>query len=183
MKEGDVIADRYRLVSVIGRGGMGVVWLAEHLTLKTSCAIKVLHSNLTKHGDVLARFNREAQIAARLKSVNVVQVFDHGVMPDGQPFIAMEMLEGESVRERLMRTTRLSIDETAMIVKHVCRALGRAHEVGLIHRDLKPENIFIVKDSRSSRCSTSASPKRVTRSRSVVSIRRRQARWSARRIT
>ena len=138
MKEGALIADRYRLVREIGSGGMGAVWLAEHTSLKTSFAIKLIHSNLTSQAEVRARFSREAQIAARLKSSHVVQVFDHGITPDGQPFIAMEWLEGASLRERLDARGRLKADETARVVKHVCRALTRAHEAGLIHRDLKP---------------------------------------------
>jgi serine/threonine protein kinase len=146
MKEGDVIADRYRLVRVIGSGGMGAVWLAEHTSLKTTIAIKLVHSNLSDHPDVRSRFSREAQIAARLKSAHVVQVFDHGITEDGQPFIAMEWLEGVSVRERLDARRRMTVDETATLVKHVCRALTRAHEAGLVHRDLKPENLFIVKE-------------------------------------
>ncbi len=146
MKEGALIADRYRLVREIGSGGMGAVWLAEHTSLKTSFAIKLIHSNLTSQAEVRARFSREAQIAARLKSSHVVQVFDHGITPDGQPFIAMEWLEGASLRERLDARGRLKADETARVVKHVCRALTRAHEAGLIHRDLKPENLFIVQE-------------------------------------
>lgn len=147
MNEGDVIADRYRLLRVVGSGGMGVVWLSEHTSLKTTFAIKLIHSNLTEDAEVLARFNREAQIVARLKSAHVVQVFDHGVTAGGQPFIAMEWLEGVSLRERLDAKGRLTVSETARVVKHVCRALIRAHEAGLVHRDLKPENLFVVREA------------------------------------
>lgn len=141
--QGRVIADRYRLIELLGQGGMGSVWLAEHTTLKTAVAVKLIHSEIGKLPQPRARFLREAQLAARIKSAHVVQVYDHGVTSDGQPYIAMERLVGESLRDRLLERTTLSRAETARIVSHVCRALTRAHEAGLVHRDLKPENIFL----------------------------------------
>src|SRR5579863_3940097 len=145
--EGRTIADRYRLVSLLGKGGMGSVWLAEHTTLKTELAVKLIDSELGKLPQPRARFLREAQLAARIKSAHVVQVYDHGVTGDGQPYIAMERLLGESLRDRLLERDRLSRAETAQIVSHVCRALARAHEAGLVHRDLKPENIFMAREA------------------------------------
>ncbi|MGD0525276.1 MAG: serine/threonine-protein kinase [Polyangiaceae bacterium] len=144
--EGRLISDRYRLISLLGKGGMGSVYLAEHTTLKTELAVKLIDSELGKLPQPRARFLREAQLAARIKSSHVVQVYDHGVTDDGQPYIAMERLVGESLRERLQERDRLSRGETAQVVSHVCRALARAHEAGLVHRDLKPENIFMAKD-------------------------------------
>jgi serine/threonine-protein kinase len=145
--EGRLISDRYRLVSLLGKGGMGSVWLAEHTTLKTEIAVKLIDSELGKLPQPRARFLREAQLAARIKSAHVVQVYDHGVTSDGQPYIAMERLVGESLRERLLERDRLSRAQTAQIVSHVCRALARAHEAGLVHRDLKPENIFMAREA------------------------------------
>ena len=145
--EGRTIADRYRLVSLLGKGGMGSVWLAEDLTLRTELAVKLIDSELGKLPQPRARFLREAQLAARIKSAHVVQVYDHGVTSDGQPYIAMERLLGESLRDRLLARDRLSRGETAQIVSHVCRALARAHEAGLVHRDLKPENIFMAREA------------------------------------
>jgi serine/threonine-protein kinase len=146
MQQGSVIADKYRLIELLGRGGMGSVWLAEHTTLKTAVAVKLINSELGTLPQPRARFLREAQLAARIKSAHVVQIYDHGVTSDGQPYIAMERLVGESLRDRLLDRTSLSRAETAVIVSHVCRALTRAHEAGLVHRDLKPENIFIARE-------------------------------------
>ena len=144
--EGAVISDRYRLIRLLGKGGMGSVWLAEHTALKSEVAVKLIDSELGKLEQPRARFLREAQLAARIKSAHVVQMYDHGVTREGLPYIAMEYLIGESLRDRLTARGRISVAETARMVSHVCRALSRAHEAGLVHRDLKPENIFIAKE-------------------------------------
>jgi serine/threonine-protein kinase len=145
--EGQVIGGRYRLVRLIGKGGMGSVWLAEHTALHNQVAIKLIASDLGKLGQARARFIREAQLAARIKSAHVVQVHDYGVTDDGQPFIAMEYLVGESLRDRLTRLGRLSCADAARVVSHISRALTHAHKAGLVHRDIKPENIFIAVDA------------------------------------
>jgi serine/threonine-protein kinase len=145
--QGQVISNRYRLLRQIGKGGMGSVWLAEHTALKSEVAVKLIASDLGRMSQVRARFLREAQLAARIKSAHVTQVHDYGVGDDGQPYIAMEYLVGMTLRDRLDHQSRLTRAQTARVVSHVCRALSRAHEAGLIHRDLKPENIFIVTES------------------------------------
>jgi serine/threonine protein kinase len=144
--QGQIIQNRYRLDRLIGKGGMGSVWLAEHLSLHTPVAIKLIDSEAAKNPNARARFDREAQVAARIRSAHVVKVLDHGVTDDGQPYIAMECLAGESLRDRLTLRGRLSPAETGKVVSHVGRALVRAHEAGLVHRDLKPENIFIARE-------------------------------------
>jgi serine/threonine-protein kinase len=144
--DGQVIAGRYRLVRVLGKGGMGAVWLAEQLSLHTPVAIKLIDFEAAKNPNARARFEREAQVVARIRSAHVVKVLDHGVTEAGLPFIAMECLVGESLRERITSRKRLSLAETAKVVSHVCRALAKAHEAGLVHRDLKPENIFVAKE-------------------------------------
>jgi serine/threonine protein kinase len=144
--QGQIIQNRYRLARLIGKGGMGSVWLAEHLSLHTPVAIKLIDSEAAKNPNARARFEREAQVAARIRSAHVVKVLDHGVTDDGQPYIAMECLAGESLRERLTARGRLSPAETGKVVSHVGRALARAHEAGLVHRDLKPENIFVARE-------------------------------------
>jgi serine/threonine-protein kinase len=147
MKAGSILAGRYQLVSLVGRGGMGEVWRAEHLGLRAPVAIKLMNPSIVADPDALARFNREAQAAAALRSPHVVQVLDHGVDPaTDTPFIAMELMEGESLAHRLARLGRLYPQDVARIVTHVARALARAHEIGIIHRDLKPDNIFLVKN-------------------------------------
>jgi len=140
---GQIIAGRYRLTSKLGQGGMGSVWRAEHLALGSEVAIKLIDPAVAENPEVRARFVREAQAAAQLRSPHVVQIIDYGV--DGvTPFIAMELMVGESLSDRLDRVGRLSPQETARIVTEVSRALGKAHEIGIIHRDLKPDNIFLV---------------------------------------
>jgi serine/threonine-protein kinase len=140
-----VIAEKYRLIDLLGRGGMGSVWRAEHLTLNSPVAVKLLEPSVASDPLALARFMREARAAAKLRSPHVVQILDHGV-DQGIPYIVMELLEGESLAARLARQGRLNLKETVLIVSHIARALSRAHTAGIIHRDLKPDNVFLVKD-------------------------------------
>ena len=142
---GTVILGRYRLDSILGRGGMGSVWRAEHLQLRSPVAVKLLDSAISKNEQMLARFMREAQSAASLRSPHVVQIFDYGV-EDGTAFIAMEMLHGESLSDRIARVKQLPSDEVIRFLCQVLRAIGKAHDGGIVHRDLKPDNIFICAD-------------------------------------
>ncbi|AUX29173.1 MULTISPECIES: serine/threonine-protein kinase [Sorangium] len=144
--EGQCIAGKYRLARLLGKGGMGSVWLAEHLSLRTPVAIKLIDVEAAKNAGARARFDREAQLAARIRSAHVVKVLDHGLTDDGLPYIAMECLAGETLRDRLSARGRITLAETAKVVSHVCRALARAHEAGLVHRDIKPENIFMARE-------------------------------------
>jgi serine/threonine-protein kinase len=141
--ESRLLAGKYRLLHPLGRGGMGTVWTAEHLSLRSSVAVKLLEPHIAEDPQSLHRFLNEARAAAALRSPHVVQILDHGV-DEGTPFIVMELLEGECLSERLQRTQRLPPAQTARIVTHVARALSRAHEAGIVHRDLKPGNIFLV---------------------------------------
>jgi serine/threonine-protein kinase len=142
---GTVIADRFRLVRPLGQGGMGEVWLADHISLDIPCAIKFIFAETAKDEELRARFDREAKIAAQIRSPHVVQILDNGVF-HGAPYIAMELLEGEDLAQRLERLGRLDPQATAAIVAQVARALTKAHAAGLVHRDLKPANIFLVRD-------------------------------------
>src|ERR1700733_4926068 len=142
---GTVVAGRFRLVRELGHGGMGSVWLAQDTSLDTPCAIKFIHGAAAEDPAMRSRFEREAKSAAQLRSPNVVQILDHGVS-DGTPYIAMELLEGEDLDQRLRRVGRLSPHETIYIMSQVGKALGRANQAGLVHRDLKPANIFLVRD-------------------------------------
>jgi serine/threonine protein kinase len=142
---GTILAGKYRLVGLIGRGGMGSVWKAERLGWESPVAIKLM--NASANPNALARFQREARLAASLRSPHVVQVLDDGVDElSGAPFIVMELLEGESLAERLGRLKRMRPEVVAQVITQIARALGRAHEVGLIHRDLKPDNILLVRN-------------------------------------
>ena len=142
-----VLAGKYQLVSVLGQGGMGTVWRAEHLGLGAPVAVKLMEPKAAGGPDAWGLCQKEARAAAALRSPHVVQVLDVG-MDDrtGSPFIVMELLEGENLAERLRRLGKLSPDEAVRAVIHVARALSRAHEAGIIHRDLKPSNIFLVRN-------------------------------------
>jgi serine/threonine-protein kinase len=147
MHEGSILAGKYRLVSLLGKGGMGSVWRAEHLDLGAPVAVKLIDPFLASSGDGLARFHREAQAAAALRSPHVVQILDRGIDPSThQPFIVMELMEGESLAARLAREGRLSPAETCRVVSHIARALSRAQQAGIVHRDLKPDNVFLVRN-------------------------------------
>lgn len=145
LKPGTVVADRFRLVRKLGEGGMGSVWLAHHEKLETNCAVKFINADVASAAGVKERFEREAKIAAQIKSPHVVHVLDYGVC-EGVPYIAMEYLEGEDLSHRLDARGRLSPDETLAVVAQIARALTKAHAAGLVHRDLKPENVYLVRD-------------------------------------
>jgi serine/threonine-protein kinase len=140
------IAGKYRLVRMLGRGGMGSVWEASHVTLGTRFAIKFIEAQYAGNEELRRRFRNEAIAAARLQSRHVVQVLDHGCTDEGEPYIVMEMLQGQSLRDRLETGGRLSLADTARVVDQVARALTRAHASGIVHRDLKPENIFLARE-------------------------------------
>ncbi len=143
LEPGTVLADKYRLESVIGTGGMGTVYQAEHLALKALVAVKVIDREVDEGDVALARFMREAQSAASLRSPHVVQILDYG-MEGKRPFMVMEMLEGEPLADRLKRLGRLTPHETFRVISHISRAVSKAHEADIIHRDLKPDNVFLV---------------------------------------
>ena len=140
---GSVIADTYVIEALVGRGGMGSVFLASHKRLPgKQVAIKLLHAEMIED-DVLARFRREAEIASRLGHPNIVTVHDFNVTPDGTPYLVLEYLQGESLAQRL-RAGPLPIDQILSIVRQIGSALAAAHRGGIVHRDLKPQNIFLV---------------------------------------
>jgi serine/threonine protein kinase len=140
-----LVAGKYQLLGMIGRGGMGSVWEGRHITLGTKVAIKFIEKEYAQSEEARSRFDNEARAAATIQSKHAIQIFDHGVTDDGKPYIVMEMLEGEPLDKRLERLGRMPLQETARVLSQVCRALNRAHERGIVHRDLKPENIFLVR--------------------------------------
>ncbi|MEY2936546.1 MAG: hypothetical protein RL033_7295 [Pseudomonadota bacterium] len=137
-----ILGEKYQLIRPLEQGGMGSVWLAEHLSLASPVAVKLMAAELGTSEELRQRFLREAHAAAALRSPHVVQTLDYGVDGD-TPYIVMELLEGESLAARLTRQHRLSPQETELVLRHVSRAVARAHELGIVHRDLKPANIFI----------------------------------------
>jgi serine/threonine protein kinase len=144
LRPGAKVGENLRLLRPLGQGGMGSVWVAEHLTLQTEVAVKFISAELTGQTEAVVRFQREATAAAQIKSPHVVQVFDHGVTSGGTPYIAMELLDGEELSKRLERAGALPVAQVAEIVTQLCRALSRAHALGIVHRDIKPENVFLV---------------------------------------
>ncbi|HEX3770320.1 MAG TPA: serine/threonine-protein kinase, partial [Polyangiaceae bacterium] len=142
---GCIVANRFELVRELGRGSMGTVWLANHLTLKAPCAVKFMTSEATRDPAYAARFELEAQAIARLSSPNVVRVIDFD-MHEGVPFIAMECLKGEDLGARLRRVGKLDAASTYRIISQVAHGLAKAHAAGIIHRDLKPDNIFLAEE-------------------------------------
>jgi serine/threonine-protein kinase len=141
---GATISGRFRLERLLGRGSMGSVWLARHLTLDVDVAVKFIDAAFRDQKDHRGRFALEAQAAARINSPHVVNVLDFGAEASGRLYIAMEYLQGEDIGKLLERSGRLSPAITARIVSHACRGLGRAHALGIAHRDVKPENLFLV---------------------------------------
>jgi len=139
---GQVIAGRYAVSGVLGKGGMGVVLAGKHLELGERVAIKFLHKEHAAHAD---RFFREARAAARIRSEHVVRIYDVGRLPTGEPYIVMEHLKGEDVAARLERKGKIEPQEVADMLLDVCQALAEAHAAGIVHRDLKPANIFLAR--------------------------------------
>lgn len=143
LEPGTILAEKYRLENVLGVGGMGTVYRAEHLALKAPVAIKIIDREVTDGDLTMARFMREAQAAASLRSPHVVQILDYGTEGD-RPFMVMEMLEGEPLSDRIERYGHLTPSETFRVINHVAKAVARAHEADIVHRDLKPDNVFLV---------------------------------------
>lgn len=149
--ENSIVAGKYRLVGLLGRGGMGSVWEGVHTTLGTRVAVKFIETEFAHHEEVRDRFFNEAFAAARLQSKHIVQVYDHGVDDGGRPYIVMEFLSGEPLDQRLVREGTLTLPDLASLLQQVCRAVKKAHDAGIIHRDLKPENVFLVWDEEDRR--------------------------------
>ncbi len=140
---GDVLAGKYRLIRMLGEGGMGAVWRARSLVLDVDVAIKVLRREIASR-DLAARLRREARAAARIKHGSIVRVFDFGQSEQGEPFLVMELLEGRSLADELDDAQRLPPNVAVQLLLPVADAIAAAHEQGVIHRDIKPENILIV---------------------------------------
>lgn len=140
---GRVIGDRYGVNAVIGEGGMGVVYEAEHLTIGKLVAVKVLHPSKAQNREAVSRLRHEARVAGTLGHPNICAVYDMGRLDDGSPYLVMERLHGETLAERVARVHRLAAADMVDIMLQVLSALAAAHQRGVVHRDLKPENIFL----------------------------------------
>lgn len=139
----EILGGKLKVVRRIGQGGMGTVYVAEHLILHKSVAVKVLNAQLALTPDLVSRLHSEARLASSISSPHIVEVFDVGATPDGRPYVEMELLIGESLAQRLARCSALSESDTLHIGIQLATALSAAHESGVLHRDIKPENIFL----------------------------------------
>lgn len=139
--ESEVLAGKYRVERILGKGGMGVVMAATHLQLGQRVAIKFLLENATK--ETISRFIREARAAVRLKSEHAARVLDVGDLPDGSPYMVMEYLEGNDLSHLVRSRGALPTADAVLYVLHTCEAMAEAHSIGIIHRDLKPANLFL----------------------------------------
>jgi serine/threonine-protein kinase len=138
---GDIIADKYRVERVLGRGGVGIVLQATHVRLNQRVAIKLLLA--TAMADAAPRFLREAQAAVRLKSEHVARVLDVGELPSGAPYMVMEFLEGRDLDDLLQKGGAQPIQDAVHYILDACEAMAEAHAAGIVHRDLKPANLFL----------------------------------------
>jgi serine/threonine-protein kinase len=139
-----ILGGRYRLLHILGEGGMGTVWAAEHQLLKKMVAVKLLLPQQL-HGAARKRFEREARMAGSIGHPSIVKVFDLGHREDGAPYLVMEYLKGESLADRLETYGALDVAECVTIMTQVLGGLAAAHEKGIVHRDLKPDNIFLAR--------------------------------------
>jgi len=141
---GTVLADRYEILSEVGRGGMSIVYRGRHLLMDRICAIKMLLSQLMYDQTSKKRFQLEAEAASCLKHPNIIAVYDYGIAPTGQPYLVMEYLVGESLADVIKRDKNIEQRRAVRIFIQACDALSHAHKKGVIHRDLKSSNIMLV---------------------------------------
>jgi len=141
---GRIIENRYRIIRKIGEGGMGTVFLAEHVEIGKSVAVKILHPFFSGQQQLVERFRREARAASKIGHPNIVDVTDFGATEEGCAYFVMEYLEGIDLADVLIHEKRIDVERALRISVQICRALAAAHSTGVIHRDLKPENIFLV---------------------------------------
>lgn len=143
LKVGDIFEEKYELLEVLGAGGVGTVYRARQIEFDRVVALKVLHHDKATDQDFASRFVREAQALSKLHHVNIVSVYHLGVSSTGLSYMAMECVEGKSIRTLLNESEKISFEETCAILSRVSDALAAAHSAGIVHRDLKPENIVL----------------------------------------
>src|SRR5690606_23745277 len=141
---GRILAERYRVTRLLGSGGMGAVYRAEHVHMRKAVALKVLHREMTAMPEVVARFEREAVAAARIEHPNVAAALDFGQLEDGAFYLVLEYIEGRSLSAALDAEGPFAPLRAVHITRQVAEALAAAHDAGVVHRDLKPDNIMLV---------------------------------------
>ena len=152
VKEGDVLAGKYRVEKVLGQGGMGVVVAATHLQLDQRVALKFLLPEALQRPETLGRFAREARAAAKIRSEHIARVIDVGSLESGLPYIVMEYLEGSDLAGVLAKRGPLPVAQAAELTLEACDALAEAHSLGIVHRDLKPANLFLARAPDQTEC-------------------------------
>ncbi len=145
LQPGQIIQDKYRIVRLIGQGGMGEVYEGENVSIARRVAIKVLLGEAAMNADIVQRFEREAQAAGRIGNDHILEVLDLGALPTGDRFMVMEFLDGEPLNGRIERLRQLTAEQAIPLVIQALAGLSAAHQAGIIHRDLKPENLFVLK--------------------------------------
>ena len=149
---GTIIADRYHVLKKLGEGGMGTVYLAEHVKMGRKSAVKVMNPGMVNDADAISRFNREAANASKISHTNVASVYDFGETTDGLIYLAMEFVEGPALTKIIEQNGALAPLRAADITRQASEALAVAHDMGIVHRDLKPDNIMIAKNRDGSDC-------------------------------
>ena len=149
---GSVIAERYHVIRKLGEGGMGTVYLAEHVKMGRKSAVKVMNPGMGQDADAISRFNREASNASRINHPHVAGIYDFGETPDGLIYLAMEYVEGEPLTNVIESSGALPPARAAEITRQAAEALAVAHDMGIVHRDLKPDNIMLAKNRDGSDC-------------------------------
>ncbi|HTB76104.1 MAG TPA: serine/threonine-protein kinase [Polyangiaceae bacterium] len=145
VRQGDILARKYRVERVLGAGGMGVVVAACHLQLHQKVAIKFLLPEALSNAEAVERFAREARAAVKITSEHVARVIDVGTLDTGAPYMVMEFLEGHDLAQWVRLRGSLLLEQAVDFVLQACEALAEAHALGIVHRDLKPANLFIVR--------------------------------------
>jgi serine/threonine-protein kinase len=143
LREGQMLAGKYRVERILGRGGMGMVVRARHVQLDEPVAVKLMLPEVAQSPEAVARFTREARAAAKIKSEHVVRVSDVATLEDGSPYMVMEFLEGRDLESLVHERKRLPVDEAIEYFLQACEAIAEAHSLGIVHRDLKPANLFL----------------------------------------
>ncbi|MBK8266595.1 MAG: protein kinase [Nannocystis sp.] len=142
---GEVLADRYRIVDRLGRGGMGEVYLATHVAIGRQVAIKILRADAQENPEMARRFLQEARTSSQLRHPNIVDITDFGHNDRGAPFFVMELLEGEDLKSLVKRERTLPWPRVVAIATQICAALTAAHASGVVHRDMKPDNVYLLR--------------------------------------
>jgi len=143
---GQTLDDKYRIVRVIGVGGMGTVYEGEHRLIRRRVAIKVLAKDSSHTPESVSRFERESQAAGQIGNDHILEVLDIGTTEEGQRYIVMEYLDGETLAMRIERLVRLPAGHVALLARQILVGLAAAHDAGIVHRDLKPDNVFILRE-------------------------------------